>query len=473
MGSSILQNLTALASSQFLAIGIRFLYLLGIARMLAPDEVGIYLYGSALCLGAGSISLFGQGEFLIRRLGGHGGISLPVLHHSLTLALSSTFIVTAGLVLFVWASEPDPLVRLVLLCFVAAMLARVIVLWGRLVYIAIKHTTWIPRYEVIFHGTEALIGVGALYAGGGLLAIGLIYLLSWIMEAGFTLRKLAREYPDALGFGYRWGYLTKVTSVSLLFLISGAAMGLFSQIAIILLRHLQPDEAFVGHFGIATRLMFILVIIPASATEAFAPHLSYSFSRGDGGRDVIPIMKIIGLVALVTAIMTAAYAPWFIALVLGPEYAEASGLLRWLCWAVTPYAVVVFLCQGLNAIDRRREVVFITATMTLTHVVLLITFFEYQSPVIATIGSIIVATVGSMVAAMYQVSRQFRSLGNEWWLKFIFVMVATYMVFEISQLPLTITAPVALATGFLLIRLVNLFDHHDINAIRSLLGRKN
>lgn len=126
-----LRNITALASTQVAGRIIRFLYMLAIARILGPEEAGIYLYGVALYLGVIGIGMFGQSMFLAQRVGKHGGAPFPVLHHSLTLLLTATLSVALVLGLFVWVSEPDEYLRLTILCFVGALVARAISNWGK------------------------------------------------------------------------------------------------------------------------------------------------------------------------------------------------------------------------------------------------------------------------------------------------------------------------------------------------------
>ena len=467
--SKILNNFLALASTQVAGRIIRFLYMLAFARLLEPWEVGIYLYGIALYLGVIGVSLFGQNLFLAQRISKHESIPYPVLHHSLTLTLAATLVVAGGLTMFVWVSESEPILRLTILFFVGAMVARVIALWVRSAYVAFERPTWVPKYEVIFRGSEAIAGVAMLLLGGGLLGICFLHFLLWAIEAGFALRKLAREHPGALGLGRRWDYLKRVAAVSVVFLTSITAISLFPQIAIILLRKLQPDGAFVGHFGIAMQFLTILMIVPMAVTQAFLPRLSRSFSRGDGGRDLITAAKLVGLLALAGAITAAAYGPWFITLVLGPKYGEAADLFRWLCWVFTPYAVTVILGQCFNVIGGRGEAVIITAGMTIIHAALLVAYIE-QSPAVAAIGSMVVAALCGMIVALYQVNRKLGFQGHLWWVKSILVIAVTYAVSESSWAPLMITTPVALVVGAALTWLLQVFDDDDIAAIRRVLG---
>jgi O-antigen/teichoic acid export membrane protein len=465
---SILHNITALASSQFAGSLIRFMYMLVLARMLGPEQTGVYLYGVALYLGVINIGLFGQNIFLAQRLGKHAGLLLPILHHSLTITLTATLIAAAGLTLFVWITEPEFILRLTVLCFVGAMIGRSMVIWVRGVYIAFERPRWIPQYEILFRGTEVLAGVATLCAGGGLLVICFFHFLFWALEAFFSLHKLSCEYPGALALGYRHDYLKKVARVSLLFLISTTAMAQFSQISVVLLRRLQPDGTIVGHFGLAMQFMTAMMIVPTAATQAFLPRLSRSFNHG-GGEDLITAVKLTGILTLAGGVMAAAYGPLCISLVLGPDYAETAKLFRYLCSVFVPFAVTIFLGQCLNVINGQIKAMIITVGMTVIHAVLL-AVFAADSPVIAAVASMIAATVVCMVIAMHQVSRQLKLPNNIWWLKFVFIVITIYIIIEIGWASLMITAPVALMAGSVLIWLLQFFDSHDIKTIRRLLG---
>ena len=468
--SKLLRNTISLTSTQVGGRIIRFLYMLAIARLLGPVETGIYLYGIALYLSVLGIGQFGQNVFLAQRLGKHRGMPHAVLHHSLTLTLVATLAVAGVLALFVWGSEPNPTVRLSIMCFVGALVARIIVVWVRGAYVALENPKWIPKYELVFRGLEALVGIIVLLSDGGLLAISFLHFLFWAIEAGFALRKIAHESPGALGLGWRWDYLKKVTTVSVVFVASITAIALFPQVSIILLRNMQSDGVLVGQFGIAMQFMTTLMIVPVAVTQAFLPRLSRSYSHGDGGRDLITAVKLVGLLALAGAITAAAYGPWFITFVLGPQYAESADLFRFLCWVFTPYAIAVFLGQCLNVIGGRGKAVIIMVLMTTIHAGLLVTYVE-QSPIIATIGSMLVAALIGMFIALHQVTRQLEFRGHLWWAKSILVITATYMIFESGWAPLTITAPIALLAGAVLTWMLGVFNTTDNAAIRRVFGR--
>lgn len=470
--SSLVQNAVALAFTQVAGRLIRLFYIMVIARLLGPADTGIYIYGISLYLGVLSLGMFGQNNFLAQRIGKHG-TKLPfIFRHSAALVASATLAISCALSIFLWITEPERDIWLALLCFVGALNARASVYWVRAVYVSLESPTWIPKYETIFRGAEALLGVIALALGGGLLAICFLHFLFWAIEAVFVLCKVRCEHPLALGFAWRRRYMRCVSSISLVVLLSLSAMNLFPQIAVVLLRNLVPDAALVGQFGIAMQFMTTLMIVPVAITQAFLPRLSRAYSRGDGGRDLITALKLVALATLTVAVLASAYGPWFVSLILGSTYLHAAEMFRWLCATLTPYAVVVLLIQALNVINGRGASSWIMGVSVALHAGLLAIFVHY-SPELAAIGSMVFASVFGMILAMLQITNRIAIGSHFWWVRTLLVIVGTYVILEGGWSEPMISAPVAIVTGGVLAWLLRVFDVEDIIAIRRLFGGQN
>ena len=72
-GASLFRNAASIAATLLSGRFVRFIYLLILARLLEPEELGIYLYGTALYLSLFGVCQFGQSVFLSQRLGRGGG----------------------------------------------------------------------------------------------------------------------------------------------------------------------------------------------------------------------------------------------------------------------------------------------------------------------------------------------------------------------------------------------------------------
>lgn len=448
---------------------IRFLYLLVIARLLGPSEAGVYLYGLALYLALTGVSRIGQDIFLAQRLGKHGALPFPVLHQSLTLTLIVAGGVACLLGVFIWLTEPDPLTRLTILFFAGALIMRILTVWVRAAYIAFERPSWVPRYEIAFRGMEALGGAAALLAGGGLLVICFLHFLFWGLEAFFSCRKLHREHPGALGVGWRWAYVKKMLRVSGIFVLGATAIGLFPQISVVFMRQFQSEPALVGQFAIAMQFMTTLMIVPVAISQAFLPRLSRSFARG-GGHDLITGAKLLALLLLAGAIMSAAYGPWFMVLVLGEKYVPAAELFRWLCWLFVPYAMALFLGACFNVIGGRRMAVMVLGGMTALHAGLMLAYVD-TNPVLAAIASMGLGAMAAMLLAFTQTGRLLNRDGQSWWLKLLLIMAAALGLLESGLAPPMIAAPMALVLAAGLAWLMKVFDASDTQAIKRLLGR--
>lgn len=468
---SVMHNIAALVSTHVAGRVIRFLYMLVVARLLGPEETGIYLYGVALYLGVIALSQFGQEVFLAQRVGKHAGMPKTVLQHSLSLTLAATVLVCAVLAILAGLSEPDPRIRVAVWCFVGALASRTVAFWVRAAYVALERPGWVPRYEAGFRGLEAVAGSATLLAGGDLVVVCALHFLMWSVEAWMALRKLAREHPGILGLGGRWRYLRGVIAVSAVYVVSAAAMAVFSQLAVVLLRKLQPDGALVGHFGIAMQFMTTLMIAPVAVAQAFMPRLGRSYSRGDGGHDLITATKLVGLLALAGAVVAAAYGPWFVVLALGQAYAPAAELFRWLCWGLPPFAIAVVLGQCLNVVGGRRIAAAIFIFMTVAHVVLLVAYIDHDAAT-AAVGSLVAAASGGALIAFIQVGPRLGLAQNAWWVKLVLVIGVTFAVFEGGWAPLPLAAPVALAVACALTWMLQVLNTEDLAKVRRAVARR-
>lgn len=458
-----------LAGAQLGARLVRFFYMLVVARLLGPEETGVYLYGVALYLGALGFGLFGQHLFVAQRIGrGAPAPHVPV-RHSLTTVAAALTALALLLAVFVIATEPEARIRLAVLFFVGALASRVVVVWIRAVYIATGDTGWIPRYEIGFRGLEAALGVAALFAGWGLVAISALHCLFWGVEAAAAIGKLRRERPAWLGLGLRRRYLRGIAGVSVFLLASHASMGLFPQIGVILMRRLQPDADLVGQFGIAVQFLVVGLIAPATLTQAFLPRLSRAWRFGDGGRDLITAAKAMILTGAAVAVLGHAFAPPIIAAALGESYTDAAAVFAELVWVFLPYSVVATVTPALNVVGAQRWAAGIVTAMLASHVAVMAAFLE-RAPLDAAIWSMAAATTAAAVAALCVAGRRIGEAGQRWWLAPGLIAALGCALSAVGWGPAVVSAPTALVAGAVLVVVFDAFDRRDRAAIRRVLG---
>ncbi len=462
----LLKNSAVLFSAQVLSRFIRFLYLLILAHLLGPQEVGLFLYGIALYLSLLVVAEFGQHVFLSRRLGKTTIAVIPILRNSLTIVAVSTLLACAGLALFIVLSEPPDTLWIVM-SFVGALGARALASWVRFAFIAVEDPGWIPRVELAFRGLELILGSLLLLSGGGLVAICLVHCLAWMAEAVFALSRVARRFPRVLHLGGQARYLRLVTAESSVFLVSAAAMMAFSQLAVLLLRHIQDDLAFVGQFGIAMQFLTVMLILPMAIGAAFLPRLSRAYLRGDGGSDLVIGAKLLGSVAVLIGILAAGYGPAIIERVLGEAYAPTADTFGRLSWAFMPYALAVFVGQSLNVIDRRYAAATVALLMVVTQGGLLLGLFPLLGEA-AIVLSILIGSLVGMALSLRVVHRQIPFSDTTWPLKLLATTALAYTVLHSGYFAPWLLPLVALSVAVALIAALGVLNSHDLQALRRI-----
>jgi O-antigen/teichoic acid export membrane protein len=465
----LVKNIFSLALSQVFGRIIRFGYLIVIARFLPPSQVGLYLYGVAIYLSVIGVAQFGQNIFLAKRLGQLRKTQSSTLKNSLIVSLGFTFGVSILLTVYIICTEALVSQRIVVLCFVGALISRSLSSWVRAVFVAIEQPSWIPRYELIFRSAEAFTGIFILNLGGSVLAISIIHFLFWFIEAAFAFAKLLKLQPLVLKVKPNLKYMRGIISVSKYFFISTSIIALFSQIAIVMLRFYNVDLAFIGVFALSMQFFTALIIIPDVITNAFMPRLARAFKKGDGGKDFVTAIKLLWVVSIVVSIAASTFGSFFIPFLLGDSYLLAADLFFWLTWCFTPYALAIFIGQSLNVLDREKLSIWVMLLMVFVHVILLLLLID-TNVLLASIGSLWCAVFLSACLALYIVRKLISSNGFFWLTKLVSLSGVCFFIIHYYQDQLVWSFLISLSFLTLGVIFFEVFDERDKSAIKRVIS---
>ncbi len=473
----ILGNFSALVVTQLFGRLIRFLYLIAIARLLAPEEVGLYSYGIAFYLTFLALAHFGQETLLSTRIGGHRYRFATTSAYSLSITLIMISVIAVLAFIFLNLTEVDAATLHALSFFVLALVARGLTAWVRSCFVALEQATWIPRYELIFRGLEALTGVVWLSMGGGLLAICFLHFAFWGVEAAASFRLLARCPGVHLHLGTHWRLLKGFISISALFTINIWFLAIFSQLGIVGLRLVQPDTAVVAYFAIAIQFLTTLMIFPTSLSQAIMPGLSRAH-RNQTEADlqaVATAMKAALIIGGMVAVVANAMGSWVITLLFGEDYLVAGETFAWLSWAIGPYAAAFMAAQSLNALDARGKGALTALVMVSVHIgvmavlMLLGPFGQlaYGSIEAATTGLLAGAILGAVVGLSALGSRV-NIPGHGWWIKPMILTAVPAGVMHLAPLPPSLAGALSI---FLLTALTWMLGVFSRAELRRIAGR--
>ncbi len=467
LGWRLIRNFGAVTISQVISRGIRFFYLIAVARFLGPESVGVYIYGFGAALVLLGLAGFGQEAYLSTRLGKNQDGLSRVVSHSLTVIVVMAALCTIIGLGFVWATEQETGVALAVSLFVLAIVPRAMVLWVRHCYIALEQAEWIPRYEIAFRGGEAMAGTAALFSGAGLLIICAIHFLFWALEAALALRRLARLAGLSLTLGRNARLLKGILRASFYFMASLSLLNLFSQIGVLGLHVLQPDAVVVGYFGIANQILMVFLLIPLMFGQVFLPSLSRGYhSIGTAPVSLTFAVKVFWLAGGLLAIMAQSYGAWVITTLFGAQFAAAGAVFATISWVLGPYAVTILLVQALNGLGGRGLATIVALAMVVVHLALLAALVPSGALAAAQTALLIAASLGVLLSvACVQLRLGLKDHG--WWLHPMIAVAVPGAVTSLGAVPHAWAAPVGGVIFVLLVWQLKVFREVDLDLIRG------
>lgn len=472
----ILGNFSALVATQLFGRLIRFAYLIAIARLLEPEEVGLYSYGVAFYLTFLLLALFGQETLLSNRVAGHRNRFSTTAAHSLSITLLMISITAVLAFIFLIFTESDAATLQVLSFFILALIARGLASWVRGCFIALEQASWIPRYELTFRSLEAITGVVCLVFGGGLLAICFVHFVFWAVEAAASFMLLTRHEDFRLRLGSNWRLLKGIFSISVLFSVNIWLLGVFSQLGIVGLQLVQPDTAVVAYFAIAMQFFTTLMIFPVSLTQAIVPGLSRAYRNQTEAdlQTVATAMKATLIIGSMVAVVANAIGPWIVTTLFGERYEMAGHTFGWICWSIGPYAAVFMTAQALNALGAKHMGALTALAMVVGHVgVTAVLLGLGQWTVGGLIGGPIESTVAGLLAGAFlgsivgltALGSKVNIAGHGWWLKPMILSAIPVLIIYIIPLPKPISGILSLLLLFALTWQMRVFSRTELERI--------
>ena len=468
----VAQNFAALASTEVIGRLVRFAYLVAIARFLTPEEVGVYFYGIAFYLTLLGLAVFGQNVFLSTRIGRRPRSLAIIAPHSLTLMVGTIALTAAGGLVFLWTGGAGTGEAQALGFFILALIARGVTAWVRFCFLALERAGWLPRYEFLFRGGEALAGTLVLLMGGGLVSICFLHFLAWALEATASFRLLRARTDVPLRLGWDRRLLVQIIRISTVYALGLWLIQAFGQLGVVALKLAQPDSATVAQFAIAMQLLTTLMILPGALGQAILPGLSRARLLGDEAdiRLVATAIKASLIGGGLIAIVAGVFGPWLVVTVFGARYGLAGETFTILAWTLGPYAVAVIAQQALNALGARHLAALSAALMVATFITVMALTMPYGDLRAAVVALIAASSTGAAFAALC-LTKRIGLARPGWWLRPAGLLAATGAVFAVG----TTAAPgwaMLLLVPFLMVLVwwLRIFSREEITAILAKLG---
>lgn len=379
---SILRNGAYLLGAGWLATALRAIYVVVLARALGPEDYG--LLSSAMAL------------YLMFVVGGTAGIATYVSREVSAGraergdALWSAFMVeaaflTAGALAFLiltvflyTGGGVEPIFILLALSLVFRGWAA----WSLQAFIASEASHYQISLVSLFRTAEVLLAVAALAAGGGLVAVVVIHLASWALEAAFGIWvvhvRLASWSTATVAWqrllSYGQGLATVSVAVSASTWLRLAPLALYPYIVL--------NSGDTGQFALAWNAAMVIATAVLTVMNAAIPVLSRAHARADE-KDMYYLSVCIRygtLFGSAAAIAGVSLGAWLITVAVGERYASAGPLFVAALWTTGPIVVGHALDQTLFLRGRTQFCIFFnTAALVILLVVFALTLRSHGS----------------------------------------------------------------------------------------------
>lgn len=335
-GQTIAQNIRIKVVSDLFVKAGRFFLVVLAARLLEPEQFGLYTWAFSLGNILANVSDFGLQVHLSREIAQHPEARSALLSQ----AIRGKGILT-GCALFALA--------LLVFVYPRPWSVKFLLVLAAMAYLAVS---WTELWNYFFRGMqqlgrEARLNLGQMLLGASLAALLLVrghgpaglfvaLLTAALITTGLALRQIASL--GSLGANeHRPARIavSRAAPIGVAILLSI----LYFRVDVFFLERMLGDTA-VGAYGAAYRILESLLFVPAAFLAAIYPAFSEAVERGPERNKELFRVSLLWMVSLSAVVVTGlvAFAPLIIGLLYGEAYAEAGPILR----ALAPSLLFIF-----------------------------------------------------------------------------------------------------------------------------------
>lgn len=351
----VLMNFLHIFGSHVVSTGFRIVYIIVIARFLAPSEYGLINYGMAWYLSFICLTYLGLDVVLGREIG-RGRVAGE--SHPDAAGLAGTTLAIRGIaavcvaifsVVSAFIVEPSVEARTLIMVFSVALVGRAVWLWCTSVFTAFEKTRAVLVLDLVFRPVEVLVSLAFLmwWMPGNIIALAVVHASLWCLQAAIGWALIVRRVTGLV----MWGSFRRAIGL-MRSGIPGAIYTLgiiwFLQAPTVLFRLVDGLGAELGQFSLTMQIVGYLQVIPYLLGSAALPALSRAIARdGQQGRAAAGLM-IGGLTGVSVAVAGAG--GWVIEplidLVFGSAYRPAGTLLIEAIWLLVPISLAIGVHQA-------------------------------------------------------------------------------------------------------------------------------
>lgn len=344
----IARNGSYLLAANTVARGLRIVYLAALARVLGPELFGVLSLAYFWVLVFLPLAAFGTNRLLAHQIGAEPEKAATHLSDLLGLRIIGivlSLLISISLSLL-WSL--DPLTLWLVSLFNLNMIWRSLATWITHSLVATHRGEWVFRLELVFRSLEVILGLCVLALGGGIVAIALVHLCSWGLQAlaGWVL---LQRLHGTIRPRWKTARFALLARAGFAFMLIGFSTSVLEQGGILSLRAQGIDDLQIGQVAILLQILLVFLMAPKAFAVAALPVFSAQARQSDKEQSTPALLRGVLVSGAAIALSGAALGPILLPLVLGESYRQAIEQLGSALWLLLPISAATVLNQLTSA----------------------------------------------------------------------------------------------------------------------------
>ncbi|WP_342804792.1 oligosaccharide flippase family protein [Alteromonas sp. M12] len=301
----ILSNAKYLYFALLTSQGLRFVYMLILARMLGAELYGVFSYGQSWYLMFLPLTGLGLGAMLSREVGKNKKNVKSIVDLVASIRIAAVCIVAIlSMILGVIYAESQFIATL-LVIFSVALIGKGMVLWSNQMFQAFEATYLIFKIERIFKPAEILVSILIAALTENILLIAGVHAVGQVIQGLVSIYLVNRNLKKVTLVFVPRKMITTVIKLFPLAIAVAAGQFLFHG-PVVQAKNLFTTTEHLGNFSLLMQLFIVLLTIFSSVSNAALPALSRSAENNKNNlklysRIALYVASVFGLFAYIGA----------------------------------------------------------------------------------------------------------------------------------------------------------------------------
>ncbi|GAA6184340.1 oligosaccharide flippase family protein [Aliiglaciecola sp. NS0011-25] len=274
----ILKNAKYLYMALLMSQGLRFVYMLILARLLGAELYGVLTYGQSWYLMFLPLTGLGLGAMLSREVGkdrqnAKSIVDLVASIRIIAVGVIACISVASG----IYYAENEFFATL-LVIFSVALLGKAMVLWSNQMFQAFESTHIIFKIERVFKPSEILISIAVAIITQNILLIAIVHAIGQMIQGAVSIYFVNKGLCKVELVFLPQKMISTVTRLFPLAIAVAAGQFLFYG-PVVLAKESFSSAVSLGNFSVLIQLFIVVIAVFSSVTNAALPALSRSASN--------------------------------------------------------------------------------------------------------------------------------------------------------------------------------------------------